>query len=50
MGAEWERKRAAGFKKQMDQGLIALGTPDLFTQQPTREPRVVAADIIEAPS
>jgi hypothetical protein len=46
MGSEWERKRAAGFKKQLDKGLLALGTPDLFTQQPARAPRVVAANII----
>ena len=46
MGSEWERKRAAGYRKQLDKGLMELGTPHLFTQQPTRAPRVAAADII----
>jgi hypothetical protein len=46
MGSEWERKRAANFRKQMDIGLMELGTPHLFTQQPIRAPRVVAADIV----
>jgi hypothetical protein len=50
MGSEWERKRAAGYRKQLDQGLVELGTPHLFTQQPTRAPRVVAADIIAGTS
>lgn len=50
MGSEWERKRAAGFRKQLDQGLVELGTPHLFTQHPTRAPRVVAADIIPGES
>jgi hypothetical protein len=45
MGSEWERKRAAGYKKQLDQGLLELGTAHLFTQQPTRVARVVAVDI-----
>lgn len=45
MGSEWERKRAAGYKKQLDQGLLDLGTAHLFTQQPTRAARVVAVDI-----
>lgn len=50
MGSEWERKRAEGFQKQLDRGLVELGTPDLFTQQPERAPRVVAADITESTS
>lgn len=47
MGAEWERKRAEGFRKGRDQRLIQLGTPDLFTQKPERAPRVAVADIAE---
>jgi hypothetical protein len=47
MGSEWERKRAEGYKKRMDKRLIELGTPDLFTQQPERAPRVAAADILD---
>jgi hypothetical protein len=46
MGSEWERKRAEGYRKQLDKGLVELGTPHLFTQQPTRAPRVVVADIV----
>jgi hypothetical protein len=47
MGSEWERKRAEGFKKRLDQRLVELGTPNLFTQQPERAPRVAAADIAD---
>ena len=47
MGSEWERKRAEGYKKRLDKRLIELGTPDLFTQQPERAPRVAAADILD---
>lgn len=50
MGSEWERKRAAGFRKRLDQKLIDLGTPDLFTQTPERAARVVAADIADGAS
>jgi hypothetical protein len=47
MGSEWERKRAEGFKKRLDERLVELGTPNLFTTQPERAPRVAAADIEE---
>jgi hypothetical protein len=47
MGSEWERKRAEGFKKHLDKRLVELGTPNLFTQQPKRAPRVAAADIAD---
>jgi hypothetical protein len=50
MGSEWERKRAEGFKKRLDQKLVELGTPNLFTQQPERAPRVAAADIADGAS
>jgi hypothetical protein len=50
MGSEWERKRAEGFKKHLDKGLVELGTPNLFTQQPERAPRIAAADIAEGAS
>jgi hypothetical protein len=50
MGSEWERKRAEGFKKRLDKGLVELGTPNLFTQRPERAPRVAAADIAEGTS
>ena len=50
MGSEWERKRAEGFKKRLDKRLVELGTPNLFTQQPERAPRVAAADIVDGAS
>lgn len=50
MGSEWERKRAQGFKKGLDKRLVELGTPNLFTQQPERAARTVAADIAEGTS
>ena len=50
MGSEWERKRAQGFKKRLDKKLVELGTPNLFTQQPERAPRVAAADIADGAS
>lgn len=50
MGSEWERKRAAGYRKQLDEGLVELGTPHLFTTLPTRTPRVFAADIVAGAS
>jgi len=46
MGSEFLRKQAAAFKRRLDRSLLALGTPDLFTQSPTRAPRVVAAEIV----
>ena len=49
MGAEFKRKQAAAFKKRLDKSLLALGTPTLFTQTPTRAPRVIAADWIGNP-
>jgi hypothetical protein len=49
MGSEWERKRAAAFQKRLNKSLVKLGTPDLFLQEPTRVPRVVAAEIIGNP-
>jgi hypothetical protein len=50
MGSEWERKRAAGYRKQLDKGLIELGTPHLFTQELTHAPRIAVADIIAGTS
>jgi hypothetical protein len=50
MGSEWERKRAEGYKKRLDKRLVELGTPNLFTQQPERAPRVAAADIVDGAS
>lgn len=49
MGSELERKRAAAFQKRLNKSLTKLGTPDLFTQEPTRSPRVVAAELIGNP-
>ena len=46
MGADFIRDAAATFKKSWDQGLVRLGTADLFTQQPTCAPRVVDADLV----
>jgi hypothetical protein len=43
-------KRAEGFKKRLDDDLVELGTPHLFTQQPERAPRVVSADIVDGAS
>ena len=50
MGSEWERRRADGFKKRLDRGLVELGTPNLFTKQPERAARIVAADITDGAS
>ncbi len=50
MGSEWERKRAEGYKKRLDKRLVELGTPNLFTLQPERAPRVAAADIADGMS
>jgi len=47
MGSEWERKRAEAYKKRLDKKLVTLGTPNLFTQEPQRAPRIAAADIME---
>lgn len=49
MGSELLRKQADAFKKRLDKSLLALGTPDLFTQTPTRAPRIVAAEMIGSP-
>ncbi len=46
MGADFIRDRAAKFRKAWDDSLRRLGTPDLFTQQPTNCPRVWDADIV----
>jgi hypothetical protein len=34
MGVEWLQERAKAFKKSWDKGRLALGTANLFTQQP----------------
>jgi hypothetical protein len=38
MGADFLRAAAASFEKGWDKSLVQLGTPDLFTQQPTCAP------------
>jgi hypothetical protein len=46
MGSEFQRKQAAAYKKRLDHSLLALGTADLFTQNPTRAPRIIAAELV----
>ena len=43
MGLDFVRKAARSFHKGLDRNRIELGTPDLFTQEPTAAPRTYAA-------
>ena len=45
MGIDFISKTAKSFHKGLDQSRIDLGTPDLFTRHPDREPRAYAARI-----
>ena len=45
MGLDFIQKAAKSFNKGLDRSRIELGTPDLFTQRPNREPRTYAAKI-----
>lgn len=45
MGLDFVRKAAKSFNKSLDQSRVDLGTPNLFTQQLSCEPRVYAAEI-----
>lgn len=47
MGLDFISKAAKSFHKGLDRSRIELGTPDLFTQRPDREPRAYAAKIRE---
>lgn len=46
MGADFPEKAAPTFKKSWDRGRVALATATLFTNQPTRLVRTVAADVV----
>jgi hypothetical protein len=45
MGLDFIRKAAKSFHKGLDQSLVDLGTPNLFTLQPNCESRAYAATI-----
>ncbi|GAB4124894.1 MAG: hypothetical protein Tsb0027_23620 [Wenzhouxiangellaceae bacterium] len=45
MGMDFIRKAAKSFHKGLDQSLIDLGTPDLFTHRPDCKPRAYLATI-----
>ena len=45
MGLDFIRKAAKSFHKGLDQSRVDLGTPDLLTRRPHREPRAYAATI-----
>lgn len=45
MGLDFIRKAAKPFHKGLDQSLVELATPDLFTVQPDCQPRTYAAAI-----
>ena len=45
MGLDFIRKAAKSFHKRLDQSLIDLGTPDLFTRQPDCALRTYAMTI-----
>lgn len=47
MGLDFTSKTQKSFQKGLDKSRIELGTPDLFTQHPDREPRAYAAKIRE---
>ena len=46
MGVDFVRKAAKPFHKGLDQSLVNLGTPDLFTLQLNCQPRTYAATIL----
>ena len=45
MGSEFLKKTRATHVKSIDAGRVRLGTPDLFTQAPTNQPRCAIASI-----
>src|SRR4051812_25705470 len=45
MGIDFIRKAARSFHKALDRRRVALGTPDLFTREPTSAPRIYAASV-----
>ena len=45
MGLDFIYRAKKSFHKGLDRARIALATPDLFTQQPDREPRAYAAKL-----
>lgn len=46
MGLDFIRKAAKPFNKGLDQSLVELATPGLFTVQPDCQPRTYAATIL----
>ena len=47
MGLDFIRNAAKPFSKGLDRSRVALATPDLFTLQPQREPRIYVAKVLE---
>lgn len=45
MGIDFIRTAAPSFRKGLDRRRIELGTPTLFTQEPTSTPRAYAAQV-----
>ena len=45
MGLDFIRKAGKSFHKSIDQSLVDLGTPNLFTREPNCQPRSYAAMI-----
>jgi hypothetical protein len=45
MGQDWIPKAEKAIKRRLDRARIDLSTPDLFTQKPTCEGRVAAAEL-----
>src|SRR6202030_4505452 len=45
MGVDFIRRAARSFHKGLDRRRIELGTPNLFTQEPTSAPRTYAANV-----
>ena len=45
MGVDFISKTRKSFRKRLDQSLVDLGTPDLFTRKPSCQPRTYAGTV-----
>lgn len=45
MGLDFISKTKKSFRKGLDQSLVNLGTPDLFTREPNCQPRTYAGTV-----
>lgn len=45
MGQDWIPKAEKAIKRRLDRARVDLSTPDLFTQEPTCEGRIAAAEL-----